>query len=61
MPTIDIVKNTLRYSATDAALLTKASRLLTAIAQNDEAIKQDATTALNAVTRVLEHVAKERG
>lgn len=60
MPSLNITTTKLRYAASDQTALQKAAALLEAIAKYDEAIKQDATTALNAVKHVLEHVAKER-
>lgn len=61
MPSLNITTTKLRYAASDQTALQKVAALLEAIAKYDEAIKQDATTALNAVNHVLEHVSKERG
>lgn len=60
MPSFNLTSQSLRYTAADLATLHKAVMLLTCIANNDDAVKQDATTALNAVNHVLVHVAAAR-
>lgn len=60
MPSLNLTSQTLSYTAADKTALQKAVTLLDAIAKYDDAVKLDATTALNAVKHVLEHVVTAR-
>lgn len=60
MPSLNLTTTQLRYAASDLAALDKAATLLAIIAKYDEEAKQDATTALNAVNHVVDHVVAAR-
>ena len=60
MPSFDFIYDKLRYTASDETILDKAVKILGAIYAHDQAMKQDAGTALNALAHVQEYVKKQR-
>jgi hypothetical protein len=60
MPSLNLANKSLRYAASDETALDKAASLLAVIAEYDPVAALDATTALNALKHVIEHVAAKR-
>jgi hypothetical protein len=60
VPSLSLTDKKLKYTAADYAALEKAFALLSIAVQYDEAAKQDAQTAMNAMGHVMTHVAKQR-
>jgi len=60
MPSLDLGKRTLRYTAADETALDKAVTLLAAMNEFDATAKQDSGTGLVALRALAKHVAEKR-
>jgi hypothetical protein len=61
MPSLNLTNKQLRYTAADLTAIDRALALLLAMADFDPQAKQDATTAMTALTHLRKLVADSRG
>lgn len=60
MPSLNLTTKELRYTASDLAALDRALALTLAMSDFDSTAKQDALTAMTALTHLRKHVADAR-
>jgi hypothetical protein len=60
MASLNVVTKKFSYTAADERLVTNYRNLVSAMAEHDKAVQQDATTSFNSAAHVLKHIQAAR-